>query len=99
MSLVEFARRSHPDDPLVQGIELVGGAVLVTLACVTVQLPFLGLALGYLMLPILHHVSWDCRAVRAAIQVPLSLIIVGMVLGSLSLMGVQTVFFGYGFHF
>lgn len=99
MSLVQFARRSHPDDPLVQGIELVCGAVLVTLACVTVQLPFLGLALGYLMLPILHHVSWARRAVQAVIQVPLCLIIVGMVLGSLFLIGVQTVFFGYGFHF
>ena len=98
-SLLEFARRSHPDDPLVQGIELVCGAVLVSLACATVQLPFLGLALGYLMLPILHQVPWDCWPVRIAIQVPLSLIIVGVLLGSLSLMGIQTVFFGYGFHF
>jgi len=98
-SLLEFARRSHPDDPLVQGIELICGAVLVSLACATVQLPFLGLALGYLMLPILHHVPWDCRPVRMAIQVPLALIILGVALGSLSLMGIQTVFFGYGFHF
>jgi len=98
-SWMEFARRSHPDDPLVQGIELVCGAILVTLACVTVQLPFLGLALGYLMLPILHHVPWDRRPVRVALQVPLSLILVGLALGSLSLMGIQTVFFGYGFHF
>jgi hypothetical protein len=99
VSLLEFARRSHPDHPLVQGIELVCGAVLVSLACVTVQLPFLGLALGYLMLPILHHVRWDRLPVRAATQVPLFLIIIGVVLGSLSLMGIQTVFFGYGFHF
>jgi cellulose synthase/poly-beta-1,6-N-acetylglucosamine synthase-like glycosyltransferase len=98
-ALVEFARRSHPDDPLVQGIELVCGVLLVSLACVTVQLPFLGLALGYLMLPVLHNVRWDCRPVRAVIHLPLILIIVGVVLGSLSLMGIQTVFFGYGFHF
>ncbi len=98
-ALVQFARRSHPDDPLVQGIELVCGVVLVSLACITVQLPFLGLALGYLMLPILHHVPWNCRPVRALIQLPLALILLGMVLGSLSLMGIQTVFFGYGFHF
>lgn len=51
------------------------------------------------MLPILHDVSWDCRPVWAVIPVPLSLIIFGMVLGSLSLMGVETVFFGSGFHF
>ena len=98
-SLLEFARRSHPDDPLVQGIEVVCGAVLVSLACATVQLPFLGLALGYLMLPVLHHARWDWLPVQAAIQVPLALIIIGVALGSLSLMGIQTVFFGYGFHF
>jgi cellulose synthase/poly-beta-1,6-N-acetylglucosamine synthase-like glycosyltransferase len=98
-SLLEFARRSHPDDPLVQGIELVCGAILVSLACVTVQLPFLGLALGYLMLPVLHHVRWDWLPVQAAIQLPLILIVLGVALGSLSLMGIQTVFFGYGFHF
>jgi hypothetical protein len=51
------------------------------------------------MLPILHQVPWDCWPVRIAIQVPLCLIIVGVLLGSLSLMGIQTVFFGYGFHF
>ena len=98
-SMLDFARRSHPDDPMVQGLELVCGVILVSLACVTVQLPFLGLALGYLMLPILHHVRWDSRPVRVALQVPLILIVIGLGLGSLSLMGIQTVFFGYGFHF
>lgn len=98
-ALRRFARRSHPDDPLVQGIELFFGAVLVVLACATVQLPFLGLALAYLMLPILHHVRWDAPAVRAVIRLPLMLILLGVFLGSLSLMGVQTVLFGYGFHF
>jgi hypothetical protein len=44
----------------------------------TVQLPFLGLALGYLMLPVLHHVRWDGRPVRAALQVPLVLIVIGL---------------------
>jgi hypothetical protein len=37
--------------------------------------------------------------VQAAIQLPLALIVIGVALGSLSLMGIQTVFFGYGFHF
>ena len=42
---------------------------------------------------------WDRRPVRAALQLPLTFIRVGQALGSLSLLGIQTVFFGYGFHF
>jgi hypothetical protein len=73
--------------------------VLVTLALITMQLPFLGLALGYLLLPVLHHLRWSSLAVRMLVYVPFALIVTGVALGSLSLIGVQTVFFGYGFHF
>lgn len=95
----QFALRSHPDDALVQSLELACGGVLVTLACTTVQLPFLGLAFGYLMLPLLHHWRWESHRVRMLVQIPFVLIVTGMALGGLSLLGVQTVFFGYGFHF
>lgn len=94
-----FAYRSHPDQALVQAIELVCGATLVWLAFVSLQIAFLGLALAYLMLPLLHHVRWDAPLVRAVVYVPLALILTGVALGGLSLFGVQTVFFGYGFHF
>lgn len=94
-----FARRSHPDDPIVQALELACGALLMLLAAATVQLPFLGLALGYFMLPLLHHCRWDAPGVRAVVQIPFCLILLGVALGGLSLLGVQTVFFGYGFHF
>jgi membrane glycosyltransferase len=97
--LRQFAQRSHPDHPIVQLLELACGATLVVLACASVQLPFLGLALGYFMLPLLHHTDWNSRPVRAMVQVPFVLIVTGVLLGSLSLVGVQTVFFGYGFHF
>jgi membrane glycosyltransferase len=97
--LRQFAFRSHPDYMLVQTLEIAIGATLVTLACATVQLPFLGLALAYLLLPLLHHWRWDSIGVRALVQIPFFLIVVGIALGSLSLIGVQTVFFGYGFHF
>jgi cellulose synthase/poly-beta-1,6-N-acetylglucosamine synthase-like glycosyltransferase len=97
--LRQFIERSHPDQPLVQVLELACGATLVVLACASVQLPFLGLALGYVMLPLLHHCSWRTPAVRAFAQIPFFLIVTGVLLGSLSLVGVQTVFFGYGFHF
>lgn len=98
-SFSNFALRSHPDDALVQALELACGAVLVSLACATIQLPFLGLALAYLMLPLLHHWRWDAPVVQTLVQIPFFLIVTGIALGSLSLVGVQTVFFGYGFHF
>jgi membrane glycosyltransferase len=97
--LRQFALRSHPDQWIVQTLELLIASVLIVLACATVQLPFLGLALGYLLLPLLHHLRWEGRAVRMLVYVPFVLIITGVALGSLSLLGVQTVFFGYGFHF
>jgi membrane glycosyltransferase len=97
--LRQFVERSHPDHPIVQVLELTCGATLVVLACASVQLPFLGLALGYFMLPLLHHCSWTVPAVRTIAQLPFLLIVTGVLLGSLSLVGVQTVFFGYGFHF
>lgn len=97
--LRQFAQRSHPDHLLVQALELLVGASLVVLACLTMQIPFLGLAIGYLMLPLLHHWRWETGAVRLLVHVPFFLIVTGIGLGSLALMGVQTVFFGYGFHF
>jgi cellulose synthase/poly-beta-1,6-N-acetylglucosamine synthase-like glycosyltransferase len=97
--LREFALRSHPDQKLVQGLEITCALVLVALACATFQIPFLGLALGYLMFPVMHHLRWDALATRALVHVPFALIVSGFGIGSLSLLGVQTVFFGYGFHF
>ena len=97
--LHEFALRSHPDQKLVQGLEIACALVLVALACATFQIPFLGLALGYLMFPVMHHVRWDALGTRALVHIPFALIVSGFGIGSLSLLGVQTVFFGYGFHF
>jgi hypothetical protein len=51
------------------------------------------------MLPLLHHWRWEAFVVRFLVQLPFFLIVTGIALGSLSLIGVQTVFFGYGFHF
>jgi cellulose synthase/poly-beta-1,6-N-acetylglucosamine synthase-like glycosyltransferase len=97
--LQEFALRSHPDQKLVQGLEIACALVLVALAVATFQVPFLGLALGYLMFPMMHHLRWDAFATRALVHIPFALIVSGFGIGSLSLLGVQTVFFGYGFHF
>jgi cellulose synthase/poly-beta-1,6-N-acetylglucosamine synthase-like glycosyltransferase len=90
---------SHPDHPLVQGFEVACGLVF-GLACLQlVQVSFLGLALGFALLPVLHHVPWDHPLVQGVVYLPFLLILSGLVIGGLGLLGMQPVFFGYGFHF
>lgn len=90
---------SHPDHPLVQGFEALCGVVF-GLACLQMgQLSFLGLALGFMMAPVLHNAPWNHPIVQRMVYVPFSLIMGGLMVGGLGLLGVQTVFFGYGFHF
>lgn len=91
--------RSHPDHPLVQGFEVACGVVFGVACLQLLQVSFLGLALGFVMLPILHHVPWDHPVMQRLLYVPFLLIISGLLFGGLSLLGVQSVFFGYGFHF
>lgn len=90
---------SHPDSKIVQGFEVTCG-VIFGIACLQLmQISFFGLSLGFVMLPLMHYFSWDNRVIRKAIYIPFSLLIAGLVLGGLSLFGVQTALFGYGFHF
>ncbi len=90
---------SHPDHPLVQGFEVLCGIVF-GLACLQlVQVSFLGLALGFVLLPVLHHVPWEHPLVQGAVYLPFVLILIGLLIGGLGLLGMQPVFFGYGFHF
>ncbi len=90
---------SHPDHPLVQGFEVACGVVLGAACLQVAGFSFLGLALGFVMLPVLHHVAWEHPMVQRLLYLPFSLILGGLMLGGLGLLGMQTVFFGYGFHF
>jgi len=90
---------SHPDRLAVQLFEVACGLGMAFLALRMVQLSALGLALGFLLLPLAHHLRWENRLLRALINLPLTLVVGGLFLGGLSLFGLQTVLFGYGFHF
>ncbi|MCC7053837.1 MAG: glycosyltransferase [Gemmatimonadaceae bacterium] len=100
VALVRSAvQTSHPDHPLVQGFEILCGIVFA-LACLQMgQLSFLGLALGFVMAPVLHHTPWNHPVIQRLVYVPFTLIMGGLAVGGMGLLGVQTVFFGYGFHF
>ncbi len=90
---------SHPDRLAVQLFEVTCGLGMAFLAVRMFQVSALGLALGFLLLPIAHHVRWEHKALRAVVHLPLALVVGGLLLGGLSLFGLQTVLFGYGFHF
>ena len=94
-----FLVRSHPDHPAVQAIEVALGAFFVLVALRTFQVSFLGLALAYLLHPLMHHLPWESRFLRVAIHVPAVLMIGGLGLGTLSLIGIQPVFLNFGVHF
>ncbi len=95
----EVLQRSHPDQPEVQLFEILTGAAFVLLCLFLIQISFLGLALAFVFLPVMHHFSWDNQFLRKIVYLPFAIIILGLLIGSLSVFGMQTVFFGYGFHF
>ncbi|HEY5762402.1 MAG TPA: hypothetical protein VIS73_04260 [Rhodocyclaceae bacterium] len=91
--------RSHPDHWLVQTFEVACGMLFACAAMQSFQIAFFGLALALLMVPILHHVRWESCAVQVMVLAPLTLVVIGMGVSGMALAGMQTVFFGFGFHF
>lgn len=90
---------SHPDRLPVQVFEVACGVGFAVTSLATFQVSFLGLALGFILLPAMHHLGWEHPLVRPLRYAPFAFILVGIALGGMSLLGLQTVLFGYGFHF
>jgi cellulose synthase/poly-beta-1,6-N-acetylglucosamine synthase-like glycosyltransferase len=97
--LAGFFAETHPDSALVRAFEVVAGLVFATAAVVSWQVGFLGVALGFLLLPAMHSLGWEHRLVRTVVWVPFTLMVLGIGLGGLGILGLQPVFFGLGFHF
>ncbi|HKB75430.1 MAG TPA: glycosyltransferase family 2 protein [Myxococcales bacterium] len=90
---------SHPDHLAVQGLEILCGVAFAVICLQTFQISFMGLSLGFILLPVLHHKRWENPLLRMLVHVPFAFILLGIALGGLSLLGLSTVLFGYGFHF
>lgn len=90
---------SHPDHLAVQGLEILCGVAFAVICLQTFQVSFMGLSLGFILLPLLHHKRWENPLLRMLVHVPFAFILLGIGLGGLSLLGLSTVLFGYGFHF
>jgi cellulose synthase/poly-beta-1,6-N-acetylglucosamine synthase-like glycosyltransferase len=90
---------SHPDHRAVQAFEVAVGIGFALVSLATFQVAFLGLSLGFILLPVMHHLRWETPLLRPFVYVPFVFVAAGVALGGLSLLGLQTVLFGYGFHF
>lgn len=95
----KFITRSHPDSFVVQTFEVLTGIVFAVVCVYMFQVSFLGLCLAFILLPAMHYLGWDHKIIKPLVYIPFALILVGVGLATLSLVGMQSVFFGYGFHF
>ena len=94
-----FLTKSHPDHWMVQGFEIMVAIFFGVAAIFMFQISFLGLCLAFAILPLMHKLGWEHKVSKVLRHVPFVLIIAGILLSSLSLLGMQYMFFGYGFHF
>jgi cellulose synthase/poly-beta-1,6-N-acetylglucosamine synthase-like glycosyltransferase len=94
-----FITKSHPDSKIVQSIEVVIGLVFLIAGIATMQISFIGLCFAFILLPVLHYTDWTPKLSRITAFLPFVFIILGLAFAGLSILGMQSVFFGYGFHF
>lgn len=97
--VARFWSETHPDSPVVRGFEFTVAIAILLAAVVGFQISLVGIGLGFLLLTRMHRIGWKQNTTRYAVYIPFTLMLVGMGVGGLGMFGMQTVFFGYGFHF
>lgn len=90
---------THPDSFTVRCLEIFAGFAFLLSAIATVQPSFAGVALAFMLLPLMHRVGWNHPVMRRVAWLPFLLFLSGLGLGVLGVAGLQPVFFGFGFHF
>jgi hypothetical protein len=90
---------SHPDQPIIQGFELLVGIGFAVICVFLFQISFFGMCLAFIMLPLIHHIGWENRFVKVGAYFPFIIIAIGLFIGGMSAFGMQTAFFAFGFHF
>ena len=51
-------------------------------AILNIHMAFIGLALGFMMLPFMRNFGWDNTLMRVMVRVPFSIILIGISRGS-----------------
>ncbi len=98
-SITKFFNNSHPDQKAVRYFEIFTGILFGVISIIMFQVSFLGLCCAFIILPLMHKLGWENKIIKVLVYVPFVLIIVGLLLATLDLAGMQSTFFGYGFHF
>lgn len=97
--VTRYLSETHPDANPTLVLEIIAGAVFLAAAVFSFQPAFAGLALAFMLQPMLHLAGWDTGLLRRMAMLPFVLIIASVMLGGSSLLGLQPVLFGFGFHF
>jgi hypothetical protein len=98
--LKKFLAFSHPDQKAVQVIEIGVAVVFAILSILLFQISFFGLCIAFFLLPLLHNIQWGKNIwISSVVYLPFFIILIGLLLTTMNLFGVATIFFGYGFHF
>ncbi|MFQ5589229.1 MAG: glycosyltransferase, partial [Nitrospiria bacterium] len=79
---------SHPSHVAVQLFEAFCGCAFATMAVFLANVSFLGLAIAFLLQPLMHRISWEHSMVQHVVYLPFLLIIGGIGLSVLGLLGV-----------
>ena len=95
----KFLTETHPDHYAMQLMEFTLGVIFLITALATFQIAFIGIAIGFMMMPFMHRFGWSNRYSKMLVMLPFSFIILGISLGGLGIFGIYPVLFGYGFHF
>ena len=97
--IVRYLTETHPSSPATWIMEVAAGAIFLSAAIVSFQPAFAGLALAFMLQPLLHGFEWDKSWLRRPAMLPFTVILASVGLGGASLFGLQPVLFGFGFHF
>ena len=82
-----------------QRFEWFAATVFAIGAIASFQIALFGIAIAYGLISVMHTSDWGRPGLQTLAWVPFSLIVTGILLGGMGLFGLQTVFFGFGFHF
>lgn len=94
-----FWHETHPDSGIVQRMEWCAATIFAVGAVASFQIALFGLAVGYGLVSIMHNSDWGRPGLQTLVWIPFTFIVSGMALGGMGLLGIQPVFFGFGFHF
>jgi hypothetical protein len=80
-----FLYRSHPDHSAVKSFEIACGLFLICYSLFSSQISLIGLALAFILLPVMHHVGWENPIIQRLVLLPFFLTFLGLLVRGLTL--------------